>query len=297
MDWLTRMNRALDYIEMNISGEIDLTEIASQACCSSYQFQRMFSFITDVTLAEYIRRRRLTLAAIDLLNSDAKVIEIANRYGYDSPVSFAELFNRCMVSINFGSTRRRRVESIPTAFLPYLNQRGCGDELSDRNQGVFQVFGIERVFQTSGDGDGLTTPEGLWQQCHANGEIERLTSNAGELPVNLSKDLYKVHAVCSYRKTENNTFPYMLCSFKSDSSKTDGYLEITIPSHTWAIFPSELFTWDQFTASIESLYHRFYSEWLPTAGYEQVDGMEFEVYGGRNGLNYVELWFAVRKIS
>lgn len=109
--------------------------------------------------------------------------------------------------------------------------------------------------------------------------------------------MYKVHAVCSYRKTENDTFPYMLCSFKSDSSKTDGYLEITIPSLTWAIFPSELFTWDQFNDSIESLYHRFYSEWLPTAGYEQVDGMEFEVYGGRNGLNFVELWFAVRKTS
>jgi AraC family transcriptional regulator len=71
------MNRALDYIEMNIPGEIYLTEVASQACCSSHQFQRMFSFITDVSLAEYIRRRRLSLAAIDLLNSDAKVIDIA----------------------------------------------------------------------------------------------------------------------------------------------------------------------------------------------------------------------------
>ncbi|QYR24237.1 GyrI-like domain-containing protein [Paenibacillus sp. sptzw28] len=60
---------------------------------------------------------------------------------------------------------------------------------------------------------------------------------------------------------------------------------------------SELFTWDQFNDSIETLYRRFYSEWLPTAGYEQADGMEFEVYGGRNGLNYVELWFAVNKVS
>lgn len=298
MDWLTRMNRALDYIETNLSGEIDLTKIASQACCSSYQFQRMFSFITDVTLAEYIRRRRLTLAAIDLLNSDTKVIDIAIKYGYDSPVSFARAF-QSMHGVNPTTARQDGVALKAYPRLSFLISIKGVEAMNYRIETMesFQVFGIEGVFQTSSDGDGPSTPGGLWQQCHANGEVERLSVNAGELPVYLSKDMYKVHAVCSYRKTENDTFPYMLCSFKSDSSKTDGYLEITIPSHTWAIFPSELFTWDQFNDSIESLYHRFYSEWLPTAGYEQVNGMEFEVYGGRNGLNYVELWFAVRKIS
>lgn len=298
MDWLTRMNRALDYIETNLSGEIDLTKIASQACCSSYQFQRMFSFVTDVTLAEYIRRRRLTLAAIDLLNSDTKVIDIAIKYSYDSPVSFARAF-QSMHGVNPTTARQEGVALKAYPRLSFLISIKGVEAMNYRieTKESFQVFGIERVFQTSGDGDGPSTPGGLWQQCHANGEVERLTANAGELPVYLSKDMYKVHAVCSYRKTENDTFPYMLCSFKSDSSKTDGYLEITIPSLTWAIFPSELFTWDQFNDSIESLYHRFYSEWLPTAGYEQVDGMEFEVYGGRNGLNFVELWFAVRKTS
>lgn len=298
MDWLTRMNRALDYIETNLSGEIDLTKIASQACCSSYQFQRMFSFITDVTLAEYIRRRRLTLAAIDLLNSDTKVIDIAIKYGYESPVSFARAF-QSMHGVNPTTARQEGVALKAYPRLSFLISIKGVEAMNYRieTKESFQVFGIERVFQTSGDGDGPSTPGGLWQQCHANGEVERLTANAGELPVYLSQDMYKVHAVCSYRRTENDSFPYMLCSFKSDSSKTDGYLEITIPSLTWAIFPSELFTWDQFNDSIESLYHRFYSEWLPTAGYEQVDGMEFEVYGGRNGLNYVELWFAVRKTS
>ncbi|MCG6581885.1 helix-turn-helix domain-containing protein, partial [Acinetobacter baumannii] len=92
MDWLMRMNRALDYIEMNLSDEIELAEVARKACCSSHQFQRMFSFITNVTLAEYIRRRRLTLAAFELQNSDAKVIDIALKYGYESPVSFARAF-------------------------------------------------------------------------------------------------------------------------------------------------------------------------------------------------------------
>lgn len=92
MDWLERMNRAMDYIESNLAGEIELSEIARRACCSSHQFQRMFSFITNVTLAEYIRRRKLTLAALELQNSAARVIDIAMKYGYESPISLARAF-------------------------------------------------------------------------------------------------------------------------------------------------------------------------------------------------------------
>ncbi len=248
MDWLARMNRALDYIEMNISGEIELIEVASQACCSSYQFQRMFSFITDVTLAEYIRRRRLTLAAIDLLNSDAKVIDIALKYGYESPVSFARAF-QSMHGVNPAMARQEGVALKAFPRLSFLISIKGAEAMNYRieTKEAFQVFGIERVFQTNGGDEAPTTPGESWQQCHANGEVERLAANAGDLPVFLSRDLYKVHAVCSYRKTESETFPYMLCSFKSESSKTDGYSEITIPSHTWAIFPSELFTWEHLT--------------------------------------------------
>ncbi|MNI65016.1 Bacterial transcription activator, effector binding domain [compost metagenome] len=162
---------------------------------------------------------------------------------------------------------------------------------------AFQVFGIERVLQTNGGGEAPHTPAQLWQQCHSNGEVERLAANAGDLPSFVSQDLYKVHAACSYKKTGNDTFPYLLCAFKNESSKTNGYSTITIPAQTWAILPSEPFVWDKFDDTIETLYRRFYSEWLPTAGYEQVDGMEFEIYGGRNELSYVELWFAIRKIT
>lgn len=88
----------------------------------------------------------------------------------------------------------------------------------------------------------------------------------------------------------------MLSAFKGDSSKTEGYTRLTIPAQTWAIFSSDPFTWDKFDETIDTLYKRFFSEWLPTAGYEQVDGLEFEITGAKDGLNFVELWFAVRKI-
>jgi AraC family transcriptional regulator len=92
MDWLTKMNCALDYIEENLTEEIDYGDVAAKACCSSYNFQRMFSFITDCPLAEYIRRRRLTQAALELQNTDGRVIDIAVKYGYESAAAFAKAF-------------------------------------------------------------------------------------------------------------------------------------------------------------------------------------------------------------
>lgn len=92
MDWLVKMNSAIEYIEENLTEEIDLNLVAAKACCSSYNFQRMFSFITDIPLAEYIRRRKLTQAALDLQNTNLKIIEIAMKYGYDSGTSFARAF-------------------------------------------------------------------------------------------------------------------------------------------------------------------------------------------------------------
>lgn len=88
----------------------------------------------------------------------------------------------------------------------------------------------------------------------------------------------------------------MLCAFKGEGSVIYGYTSVTIPAHTWAIFPSEPHPWDKFDEMIETLYRRFYTEWLPASGYEQVDGAEFEMYGTKDSLNYIELWFTVRKV-
>lgn len=92
MDWLSKMNSAMEYIETHLSENISYDEIAKIACCSTYHFQRMFSFITDVALSEYIRRRRLTLAAFELQTSDIKVIDVALKYGYESPEAFSRAF-------------------------------------------------------------------------------------------------------------------------------------------------------------------------------------------------------------
>ncbi len=92
MEWSDRMNAAVDYIEENLAGEIDFDEAANRALCSTYHFQRMFFAVNGVTPSEYARRRRLTLAARELSSGNTKVIDIAMKYGYDSPNAFTRAF-------------------------------------------------------------------------------------------------------------------------------------------------------------------------------------------------------------
>lgn len=92
MEWLERLNYAIDYIEEHLAEEIRYDEAAKIACCSTFHFQRMFSYIAGVPLSEYIRRRRMTVAAFELQQSAVKVIDLALRFGYDSPTAFNRAF-------------------------------------------------------------------------------------------------------------------------------------------------------------------------------------------------------------
>ena len=83
MEWVHKLNLCMNYIEEHLTSEIDYEQLGRIACCSAYHFQRMFTYMAGVTLSEYIRRRKMSLAAVDLQGGDAKVIDIAEKYGYE----------------------------------------------------------------------------------------------------------------------------------------------------------------------------------------------------------------------
>ena len=93
MDTLSNMNKALAYIEEHLTEEIDYSEVSKIAYCSEYHFKRMFSFLSGIGLSEYIRRRRLTLAALDLKDTNLIIIDVAVKYGYNSADSFSRAFH------------------------------------------------------------------------------------------------------------------------------------------------------------------------------------------------------------
>lgn len=296
MDWIKKMKCALDYVENNLTSKIDMNVVAQKACCSSYNFQRMFSFITDISLAEYIRRRRLTLAAFEIQNSKIKIIDVALKYGYESPVSFARAF-QALHGITPSMARKdgANLKAFPCISFQISIKGEKEMDYRIEKKDSFEVFGIEALISTTDDTDYLTHPGALWKQCTQNGSYEELFNNAGDLPSFIRQDLCKIHAVMNYRKTEENTFPYMLCSFLNDKSNMEGYTIIEIPQQTWAIFPSKEISWDKISEALDLLNKRFYTEWLPTSDYEKVEGPEMEIYGGTSSAAYVELWIPVTK--
>lgn len=295
-DMLTKLNRALDYIEDNLTGEIDLEQLGRLAYTSSFNFQRMFSFAADVTLAEYIRRRRLTRAAMDLQATNDRVLDIALRYGYDSPVSFARAFS----TLHGMTPKMARTSGVTLKAYPRISFQISikGEKSMDyriESKEAFEIFGIEDVFVSDESRQGDHTPHRLWQDAQADGRYDRLAEDAGPPPPFVPRKLCSVHGFCGYRDTGEGTFPYLLGGFKGPESRTEGYTVVTVPAGTWAIFPSEPYDWADFDRVIETLYKRFFTEWLPASEYEQIGGLDFELYGGDGDRGYIELWFAIQK--
>ena len=294
MDLLTRLSLAVAYVEDHLTGEIDPEALARIACCSAHSFYRMFTFLTDMSLPEYIRKRKLTLAAIALQHSDIKVIDLALQYGYDSPVSFARAFQ----ALHGVTPSEARVEGVTLKACPRISFQISikGEKEMDyriETKEAFQVFGIEGIFRSGGEYP--DSPHALWNQNHANGAYEKLAADAGGLPAFVSSGLCAVHGVCDYKPTAPGTFAYMQCAFRSRDSRVDGYTLAEIPAHTWVILPSERFAWDRIGEVIDDLNKRFFAEWLPTAEYEQADSVNLEVYGGDADMGYIELWYAVKR--
>ena len=113
MDWIKRLNQAIDFIEENLDGELDYEEVAGIAGCPSYYFQQMFLYMTDMTLREYIRRRRLSLSAVELQKGNGNVMDIAMKYGYESPTAFTRAFK------NFHGITPSAVKTEPVSFQIY----------------------------------------------------------------------------------------------------------------------------------------------------------------------------------
>jgi len=303
MDWLQKITSAIAYIEDNLDGEIDMEEAARRACCSSYNFQRMFSFIADVPLAEYIRRRRMSLAAFDL-RGGAKVIDTAVKYGYDSPSAFARAFQAVHGIVPSAAKESgAALKAYPRISFQITIKGDKPMQYRIEEKPAFRIFGLEGVFKNDYSGASPRNPGEFWDQCQKDGDNSPYTAlfnNAGTPPAFVSPDLCKIHGACGYRNTGKGTFPYMLFAFEGEGSKIKGYTAVNIPACTWAVFTSEPFSWDAIGQNIDLLYKRFYSEWLPASGYAFMEGTcdTLEIYGGLPGSGncaYIELWFPIQK--
>jgi AraC family transcriptional regulator len=289
MDILTQLNHAMAYIEAHIENDLDLADVSTVTNHSSYHFGRLFYYIADMPLSEYIRKRKLSLAAMALKSSNEKVVDLAVKYGYDS----ADSFTRAFVKQHGVTPSAARQPSVNLTIFPPLTFQIKIKGVQAMNWRIeekeaFEVFGIERVF---GDDETGKVPD-FWTECHNNGEYERLFQAAGGAKVTHGPCV--INAVCGYCDSGDNTFPYMICAFVKDGCKTDGFKVVQIPKTTWAIFRSN--ETDTIGFQIPQLFSRAYSEWLPSSGYDKATGPDIEIYGIANSEKYYEeVWLPVKK--
>lgn len=286
MKCIDDMNRAMDYIENNLCEKTNYEKIAQIACSSVYHFQRMFTFMTDLTLSEYVRRRKMTMAAFELQNSDIRIIDLALNYGYESPEAFARAFQ----SLHGITPTAARGQGANIKAFPRISFQVSVKGVEEMNYKIvekeeFQVYGIEGIFDTKNDENLNEIPE-FWLKNIKNGECEKLAKSSGCMSM--------VNSVCGYRETGGTTFPYMLCVMKTPLNSTEGYTVVDVPKATWAIFVNEPHSIEDTSNEVQKLASRVYTEWLPTAAYELIQGYEFEIYYSQHqGKYYEELWFRV----
>lgn len=282
MDWLGRMNNAMDYIETHLSENIDYDQVARIACCSTYHFQRMFSFITDVPLSEYIRRRRLTLAAFELQSRELKVIDIAFKYGYESPEAFSRAFKK-MHGVMPMSARDKGVQLKAYPRMSFHISIKGDREMNYRieKKEAFEMFGVSTVINIA---DAFVEIPAFWGKCIPDGTVDRIRVAAG-----LGEN-GQIHAVLYNHRQD--AFSYMIGYNLPLSGMPDEFEKLSVPPLTYAIFSTGLYPDGQ--GDIHGLWKRIWGEWFPTCNYEQIAGPEFEMtYERGNNMYEMEIWIPV----
>ena len=299
MEWSERMNAAIDYIEKNLAGDIDIDEAAKIACCSTYHLQRVFFAVNGLTLSEYIRRRRLTLAARELLSSNTRVIDIALKYGYNSPDSFTRAF-RNLQNVTPQAAREPGVQLVAFPRIYFHISLTGGNDMDYRiiEKPAFKVVAKSRKISAEIINNFVISHEDwekfwwdYWDEFYRDKRDESLEKLSGGKPGIVTGAGYL--AVVDIEDGMEG-FSYAVGIEKSDGPVPAGYETIDIPAATWAVFESR----GPLPKAIHDLEDKVFIEWFPPTGYEHDAKPELEVYlpGDPGSLDYrCQVWMPVVK--
>ncbi|KOM98648.1 AraC family transcriptional regulator [Clostridium botulinum] len=284
MKWLEKLSKAIDYIENNLTGDISYEEAAKIACCSTYYFQRMFSCVTGITLADYIRHRRMTKAAFDLCVGKVKVMDVALKYGYAS----ATAFNRAFRNVHGVTPTAARVEGTILKSYPRISfaiDVIGGESMRYRieTKDPIRIVGVRVALEEDQERNFKIVPK-FWDKVIKS----NLLKNIGKL---VNQNPTGVLGVTVYKSSEEI---YYYIGASTDRAVPDKFYEYEIPEATWVIFECD----GRFQESIQTIYKRFLTEWLPFSGYKYAELPDIEVYPITNQKlkgGHSEVWIAIEK--
>ena len=284
MGWVESLQRAIDYMEEHIGEPVTIEEIAKEANSSVFHFQRTFAILTDCSVAEYLRRRRLTLAAQELSATDRKIIDIAYKYGYDTPEAFSKAFRR-----QHGVTpseARKNVGELQSfnRLAIQVNLKGA-DPMKYRivEKDSFQAVGLKREFSMR-DGENESGISELWMEVNRDGTSDAIAElNDG--------DIIGLLGICT--NFENGkTMDYWIAA-ESTRPVPENFRQIEVPASKWGVFEVR----GAMPEAIQKVWKQIYSEWFPSNQYENAGTAEMEVYpaGDAYSDDYVsEIWIPLK---
>ena len=173
MEWVERLNQSINYMEEHLTSEIDYERLGQIACCSAYHYQRMFAYMAGVTLAEYIRRRKMSLAAVDLQGKNEKIMDVAAKYGYSSPTAF----NRAFQSIHGIAPSAVKEDGAAVKSFPPITfsiaVKGA-EEMNYRmvTKEAFRIVGVSAPLHKELEQNFTVVPQ-MWQEAAGNGTTEK----------------------------------------------------------------------------------------------------------------------------
>ena len=278
MEWIASINRALRYVEDHLTDDtLNVEAVAKVTAYSPFYLQRLFYILTDLSLTDYIRQRRLSVAGQELQFNGGKVIDIALKYGYETPESFQKAFRR-FHGVTPSGVRRACVQ------LRYLNPLQIKVELTGgsmmdytvENIGSMTVLGLVRKFNYD---DALEKIPGFWTEYFDRG---------------LQKQVCGCLGIC-FDREESPDFEYMIGAFcNADAPVPEGFEKRPIDAHLWAKFRSV----GPMPGALQKVNRQVFTEWLPNnAEYDLAEGVNIEMYteGDMQSADYVcELWIPLR---
>lgn len=290
MDMLKQLNSAIAYIESNLCDEIHLDAVSAAACVNKNSFARFFSYMTGMTLHTYIRRRRLTLAAYDLQNSNSKVIDIAVKYGWDSADAFTKAFIR---QHGITPTRARNPFETLKIYPPasfYIIIKGA-KEMDFRMLTLEQteVYGVARQFDGQGDQTREDLRNTMWSEEYDDVPGQICTGRWNQAGNHSYDGMW-------YGIWQDGKYAI---AREKQTQKNDTLQRHSIPSGLYAAFQTERggLAWEEFP----KLFELIFDSWLPSSQYRQKGDMIIEVlhlwtdHDMRKKNRYYEVWIPVEK--
>lgn len=287
MDWITGLQKAIDYVEEHLEEELDYMEIARQTASSSFQFQRVFGILCGCTLGEYIRKRRLTLAGSELAATDMRVLDAALKYGYDSPESFCRAFTRFHgITPSAAKAGGAGLRSFSRLSVKLVLEGGTMMNYRIEKHDTLKL--LARTWKLDGKDENIHERiSGLWAECGKDGTIALLCQGMNP------RVIKGMAGVCLDNPNEGE-FVYAIGREHAGEEVPEGLTVVELPAATWVAFSET----GRMPDAFDGLWKRIYTEFFPTSGYEPVCGPTIEVYPGEDVYRpdySFEIWMTVKK--